>query len=47
MKSVVTSPKIRTVINFYAKAIKRFSEKHFCGYCWFGFHWSNYILLKF
>ena len=47
MKSVVTSSKIRTVINFYAKAIMRFSEKGFRGYCGFGFHSSNYILSKF
>ena len=27
MKSVVTSSKIRTAINFYTKALKRFPEK--------------------
>ena len=47
MKSVVASSKIRTVINFYAKTIKRFPEKYCHGYCGFGFHCSNYILSKF
>ena len=47
MKYVVTSSKIRTVINFYAKPLKRFPEKYFRGYCRYGFRWSNYILSKF
>ena len=47
MKPVVTSSKIRTVINFYAKAIKRFPKRNFHGYCRFGYHWPNYILSKF
>ena len=38
---------IRSVISFYAKALKRFPKKYFRGYCEFGFHWSNYILSKF
>ena len=47
MKSVVTSSKMRTVINFYAKTIKGFPEKYFHGYWGFGFDWSYYILSKF
>ena len=47
MKSVVTSSKIRTVINFYAKAIKRFPKRNFHVYWRFGYHWPNYILSKF
>ena len=43
----VASSEIPTVVNFYAKALKRFPEKYFRGYCGFGFHWSNYILSKF
>ena len=45
-KSVVTLSKIRSVINFYAKALKRFPEKRFCVYRGFSFHWSDYILSK-
>ena len=40
-KSVVTS-KMRTVINFYAKALKHFPEKRFRVYRGFSFHWSNF-----
>ena len=32
---------IRSVINFYTKALKSFPENNFCRYCGFGFHWSN------
>ena len=46
-KSVVTPSKIRSVINFYEKALKRFPEKYFCGYRGFGFHRLNYFLSKF
>ena len=46
-KSVVTPSKICTVINFYAKALKRFPEKRFRVYRGFSFHWSNYVLSKF
>ena len=46
-KSVVTPSKIRSVINFYAKALKRFPEKHSRGYRGFGFHRLNYFLSKF
>ena len=37
MKSVATSSKIRTVISFHAKALKRFPEKNLRGYCGLAF----------
>ena len=37
MKSVATSSKIRTVISFYAKALKCFPEKNLRGYCGLAF----------
>ena len=40
-KSVVTPSKIRTVINFYAKSLKRFPEKLFGVNRGFSFHWSK------
>ena len=40
-KSVVTPSKIRTVINFYAKSLKRFPEKLFGVYRGFSFYWSK------
>ena len=46
-KPVVTPSKIRTVINFYAKALKRFPEKGFHVHREFSFHWSNYIFWRF
>ena len=46
-KSAVTPSKIRSVMNFNAKALKRFPEKYFRGYRGFGFHWLNYFLSKF
>ena len=36
----MTPSKIHTVINFYAKTLKRFPEKYFRGYCGFGFHYQ-------
>ena len=46
-ESVATPSKIYTVINFYAKAFKRFPEKLFRVYRGFGFHCSNYVPSKF
>ena len=45
-KSVMTPSKIRTVINFYAKALKRFPGRCFRVSRGFSFHWSNYPVLK-
>ena len=38
--SVVTASKIRTVINFYVKALKRFPQNRFGVYRGFSCHWS-------
>ena len=38
LKSVVKPLKIRAVINFYAKTLKRFPEKYFCGFYGLGFY---------
>ena len=38
LKSVMTSPQIRTVIKFYAKTLKHFPEKYSCLYFEFGFY---------
>ena len=46
-KSVLTPSKIRTVISFYAKALKRFPGKLFRGFREFGFHWLSYFFSEF
>ena len=43
-ESIVMPSKIRSIVNFYAKALQRFPEKYLWEYCGFGFHWSNFIL---
>ena len=46
-KSVLTPSKIRTAISFYAKALKRFSEKFFSGFRGFRFHWLTFLSRNF